>query len=183
MGFLPGGSLPPAGTYHLQGATLMKRLERFTKRISALFNWVALAALTIMLVIVSADIAGAKFFNKPFPGAMDVVSLLGLLLIGFSVSQTYLMGRHIKVDFISILLPAPVRKIIQSLSIGLCILFFTAAVWRLFLYARYFQTHGESSLTVNVPLAPFAYALGVAFIPMITALFIQLYRVWKGPEG
>ncbi len=161
----------------------MKRLEKLTKKISALFNWVALGALAVMLLIVSIDIVGAKSLSKPFPGAMDIVSLLGLVLIGFSCSQTYLMGRHIKVDFVSMLLPTRIRKVIRSVSIGLCILFFIIAIWRLFHYAHYFQTNKESSLTINIPLAPFAYALAIAFIPMVMALFIQVYQVWKGREG
>lgn len=160
----------------------MERIEKITRLISSLFNWVALSALAAMLLIVTADIIGAKIFSRPLRGAMDLVSLVGLLLIAFSVTQTFLMGRHIKVDFVSILLPYIFRKIIRIASSIICLLFFTIATWRIFAYAYYFQTRGDSSLTVNIPLAPFAYALGVAFMPMLMALLVQTYNAWKGRE-
>jgi TRAP-type C4-dicarboxylate transport system permease small subunit len=162
--------------------TGMKSFEKIARLISAGFNWVALAALGIMLGIVSANIVGAKFLGKPFPGAMDLLSLLGLVIIGFSAAQTYLMGRHIKVDFVSILLPARIRKGIRCVSISLCILLFLAAVWRLFLYARDLQINGETSMTVNIPFSPFAYALAIAFIPLVMLLCVQLYRICKGEK-
>jgi len=158
----------------------MKSLEKLARLISTGFNWVALAALGIMLAIVSANIVGAKFLSKPFPGAMDLLSLLGLVVIGFSAAQTYLMGRHIKVDFVSILLPLRIRKIVRFVSTSLCMLLFLTAVWRLLLYARDLQINGETSMTINIPLSPFAYALGIAFIPMVMLLCVQLYQVCKG---
>lgn len=170
----PGHSFP--------GGTDMKGFEQLARWISAGFNGVALAALSIMLVVVSADIVGAKFLGKPFPGAMDLLSLLGLVIIGFSTSETYLRGRHIKVTFVSILLPPRIRKGIRFVSTSLCILLFLTAVWRLLVYARGLQVYGETSMTVNFPLAPFAYALGIAFIPVVMVLCVELYRLSKGQD-
>ncbi len=182
MALPPGGSwIDPPG-HHLIDGRDMKWLELLARRISIGFNWVALAALGLMLAIVSADIVGAKFLGKPFPGSMDTVSLLGLVLIAFSTAQTYLMGRHIKVTFISVLLPPRIRKIVRCVSMSLCLLLFLTAVWRLLLYARDLQGYGETSMTVNIPLAPFAYALGIAFIPVVMVLCVQLVQVWKGQD-
>lgn len=156
--------------------------EKLGRRIGRFFNWFALAALSVMLIVVSADIVGAKFLGKPFPGAMDLLSLLGVIIIGFSTAETYLMGRHIKVTFVSMLLPPRIRKVVRLSSTSLCILLFLVAVWRLLLYARDLQVYGESSMTVNFPLAPFAYALGIAFIPVVMILLVQLYRLLKGQD-
>jgi TRAP-type transport system small permease protein len=155
-------------------------LERFTEKISFWFAGFALTALSAMLLLVTLDIIGAKVFSLPVSGAMDLTSLLGLLLIGFSMPQTYLSGRHIKVDFVMIRTPRVPRKIFRCLSTALCTLFFIFVVWRLFLYAHDLQVYGEKSLTVKIPLFPFAYALAVAFLPMLLAVPIQFYRTLKG---
>lgn len=177
-----GGSLDDPSSNNFIYWTVMKSLEKLARLISTVFNWVALAALGTMLAIVSANIVGAKFLAKPFPGAMDLLSLLGLVIIGFSAAQTYLMGRHIKVDFVSTLLPSRIQKIIRYVSTSLCILLFLTAVWRLLLHARDLQINGETSMTVNIPLSPFAYALGIAFIPMVMLLCVQLYQAFKGQD-
>ena len=157
-------------------------LERFIRKISRWFNGLALIALSAMLFLVALDIIGAKVLSLPVPGAMDLTSLLGLLLIGFSMPQTYIKGRHIKVDFLMRLAPKGLRKVLRSLSACLCTLFFIFVVWRLFLYAHDLQVYGEKSLTVKIPLFPFAYALAVAFLPMILVVPIQLYRALKGSD-
>jgi TRAP-type C4-dicarboxylate transport system permease small subunit len=160
----------------------MHLLEILTRHISSWFNGLALIALSAMLFLVTVDIIGAKIFSLPVPGAMDLTSLLGLLIIGFSMTQTYLKGRHITVDFLMILAPKRLRRVLRSLSMLLCTLFFLFVVWRLFLYAHDLQTYGEKSLTVKIPLFPFAYALAAAFVPMLLAVPIQLYRIWKGSQ-
>ena len=158
----------------------MDKFEKIIEQTSRWFNGFALIALTLMLLLVTADIVGAKVFSRPVPGAMDLTSLLALLLIGFSMTQTFIMGRHIKVDFVMMRVPHRFRRILRSLSLSLCFLFFVFIVWRLFLYAHDLQMYGERSLTIKVILYPFAYALAVAFLPMLLAVPIKLYRTWKG---
>ena len=150
----------------------MGGLETFTRGLSNCFLWVALVALALMLGLVTADIIGAKGLRMPVSGAMDLSSLLALLAIAFSTAQTHRMGRHIKVDFVTMFLPKKVRKIIRFVSTSLCVLFFATVLWRLVLYAEGVQVHHEASLTVKIPLAPFAYAMALAFLPMLLVLLL-----------
>lgn len=160
----------------------MRGLETFTRRLSNCFFWVALVALASMLGLVTADIVGTKALRMPVSGAMDLSSLLALLAIAFSTAQTNRMGRHIKVDFVTMLLPKKVRKIIRFISTSLCVLFFATALWRLVLCAAGMQAHHEASLTVKIPLAPFAYAMALAFLPMLLVLLLELRAIAKGDD-
>jgi len=159
----------------------MQLLEKITRYISRWFNGIALAALSAMLFLVAVDVIGAKLVSRPVSGAMDLASLLGLLIIGFSMTETYLKGRHITVDFVIIRTNKRLRNVLRSLNTVLCMVFFVFVTWRLFLYAHDLYVYGEKSLTVRIPLYPFAYALGVAFVPMLLAFPVHLYLKWKGP--
>jgi TRAP-type C4-dicarboxylate transport system permease small subunit len=170
---------------HIPPSSLGERMNNATSQMMRLSNWfnrIALVALTIMLGLVTADIIGAKLLGRPVPGAMDLTSLLALIMVGFSTTQTQIMGRHITVDFMTTRLPKSLRKVLRGGSTMLCIFFFLMVIWRLFLYARDLQIHREVSLTVKIPLAPFAYGLALAFIPMVLVLLIQLWRILKGLE-
>lgn len=160
----------------------MNALEILTRQLSQWFNWIALAALTVMLGLVTVDIVGAKIFRQPVPGAMDLTSLLGLVVIAFAVAQTQLAGRHITVDFLTLRLPKSLQIIVRSISTLFCLFFFAVVIWRLFMHARDMQTLGDASLTVNIPLAPFAYGLAVAFVPMLFVLMIRFYHIIKGAD-
>jgi len=146
------------------------------------FNWVALAGLTVMLGLITVDIVGTKIFKQPIPGAMDLTSLLGLVVIAFSVAQTQVMNRHITVDFLTLRLPKHLRMLVRSISTFLCLLFFIVIIWRAFLYAHDMHVLGDASLTVKIPLAPFAYGLAIAFVPMLLILLIKFYNIMKGVD-
>jgi TRAP-type C4-dicarboxylate transport system permease small subunit len=160
----------------------MNAFERFTRRLSQWFNWIALAGLTVMLGLVTVDIVGAKVFRLPVPGAMDFTSLLGLVVIAFAVAQTQIMGRHITVNFLTLRLPKRIRIIMRSISTLLCILFFAVIIWRAFMHARDMQVLGDASLTVKIPLSPFGYGLAIAFVPMLLILLIHFYYIVKGVD-
>lgn len=146
------------------------------------FNWAALAGLTVMLGLITVDIVGAKIFKQPIPGAMDLTSLLGLVVIAFSVAQTQIMNRHITVDFLTLRLPKYLRMLVRSISTLLCILLIAVIIWRAFLHAHDMHVLGDASLTVKIPLAPFGYGLAVAFIPMLLILLIKFYYIIKGVD-
>jgi TRAP-type transport system small permease protein len=158
----------------------MNAVEKIARYLSGWFNWIALAALTAMLALVTADIVGAKALGLPVPGGMDLTSLLGLLTIAFATAQTHLTGRHIKVEFVTMCLPKKIRKVVRLVSTTLCLLFFGVAFWRVILYAEGLGAHGEASLTVKIPLSPFAYAMAFAFLPMLLVLLLQWYAIVKG---
>lgn len=158
----------------------MEAIERYLNKIESWFSGLALAALTGMLVIVATDIIGSKVFSTPVPGAMDLVSLLGVLVIGFAMPQSYAKGRHIKIEFVTNLMAPGPRKVIRNVSLILCQVFFALIVWRMFLYAHDLWVHGEKSLTVKISVFPFVYALSIAFIPLLIIVPIQLINIWKG---
>ena len=109
-------------------AVKMHLFERLTRHISRWFNGFALIALSAMLFLVTMDIIGAKVFSLPVPGAMDLTSLLGVLIIGFSMTQTYRKGRHITVDFLMIRTPKRLHRVLRCLSTCLCTIFFLFVV-------------------------------------------------------
>jgi TRAP-type transport system small permease protein len=160
----------------------MNTFEKFSIQMSNWFNWAALAGLTVMLGLITVDIVGAKIFKQPIPGAMDLTSLLGLVVIAFSVAQTQIMNRHITVDFLTLRLPKHLRMLVRSISTLLCILLIAVIIWRAFLHAHDMHVLGDASLTVKIPLAPFGYGLAVAFIPMLLILLIKFYYIIKGVD-
>jgi len=155
---------------------MLNIFDRITGLWSSLFNWVALAALLGMVGIVSADIIGAKFFNFPLPGAVELVSFLGVIVAGFSAARTYELGRHIRVDFIVRLLPLGVQRILLCIGLLLSMVLFGLLIWRTFLYGRDIAEAGEVSLTLHIPYTPLVYGLAVACMPLFLLLLGEFVR-------
>jgi len=149
---------------------MLNILEKIVKVWSYWFNWIALIALIGMVGVVSVDIIGAKLFNYPLPGAVELVSFFGVVLVAFSAAQTYEAGRHIRVDFVVMRLPVRVQRVLLSIALLLSMVLFALLIWRTFLYGRDIQVAGEVSLTLNFPYTPFVYGLAIACIPLFLLL-------------
>jgi TRAP-type transport system small permease protein len=154
-------------------------VKRGLERISRWLNLVAVGALLLMFFVMVADILSSKIFNRPITFAVDVASLLALVVASFSVSRTILAGRHIEVEFIVAIFPRGVRRIFNTIASFLSLAFFLLIVWRSIVYANSLLKTGESSLTTHIPTAPFAYGIAVACIPAVLIYVFQTYRDTK----
>lgn len=163
---------------------MLKGFEKFVKLWSNFFNWVAIIALIAMISVVTVDIIGAKIFGSPLPGAVELACFLGVAIAAFSAARTYDQGRHIRVDFGLMILPAKVRRVLLCIASLLSMTLFALLIWRTFLYGRDIQQASEVSLTLNLPYTPFVYGVALACIPLFLLLlvnFIQtLIKVKKG---
>jgi len=129
-------------------------------------EWIGVFAYLLVMVITCVDVLGAKLFRTPVYGAIDIVMLAQLLAISFAASVTLIVGRHIQVEFFSLLLPKRLQIIINCIVHLLGFVLFLLIVWRLFVFGYSFQTGGEETATASIPLYPFVYGAAVACIPV-----------------
>ncbi len=155
---------------------MLDKFENFNRRLSGWLEWIALAALLLMMVITCIDVVGAKVFRWRLLGAIDIVQLSQIVAMSFAASMALLLGRHIQVEFFYNLLPRRAQAVIDSavplLGLGL----FIAIVWRLYELGRSFQTTGEYTATAYIPLYPFGYAIALACIPMCLILLLEFLK-------
>lgn len=145
----------------------MAAFEGFLDTLTDRFNWVSIAALAALLCVALIDIIGSKVFNRPIPGSIDVIGLLGGIITAFSVARTQNLRRHIQVDFVALLLPEKVQYIIGAISSILCLIFVIIVVFTCLEYGISLQKSNERSITLSIPFYPFVYAMIIAFIPLV----------------
>ncbi|MGD8765819.1 MAG: TRAP transporter small permease [Desulfobacteraceae bacterium] len=152
------------------------KFERFNRRVSDWCEWLALAALLLMMVITCIDVVGAKVFRWRLLGAIDIVMLAQIVAISFAAGMTLILGRHIQVEFFFNLLPRRAQKVIGSFMLLLGLGLFILVIWRLCVLGYSFQTSGEYSPTAYIPLYPFAYAAALASIPVCLVLLLEFLK-------
>ena len=151
---------------------MLKKFEKFNRRISEGAEWIGFAALLLMVVLTCVDVASSKLLRAPVFGALDVMMLAQLIAISFAIAIALIMGRHVSVEFFVMILPKRLRSAIECIVnlLGLCL--FTLIVWQLFEYGYGMQVGGEESMTARISLAPFAYAAAVGCIP-VCLIYLQ----------
>ncbi len=149
---------------------IAERLEKVASTVSRSFNWVAGVAMVAMLAGTVADVIGIKVFKNSVPGGMDMVDLLGIVVTGFAIAYTRLIGGHIRVELILNRLPKRAHAGLYSFAALLGLALFVFLTWQSFAYGQTLRSTGEVSMTNGIPLYPFAYALALACIPVCIVL-------------
>ena len=156
----------------------MTRLERSTFSLAHKFNWVAAAAVTVMMVLTCADII-LRIFRHPIPGTYEMVGLLGAIVVSFSLGYTSLMRGHISVEFIVQKLPKRAQIIIDSINSLLGTALFGLITWQSMLYASNLMRTGEVSMTVQMPIYPFVYGIAIGSGMLCLVLLIEFLQSLK----
>jgi TRAP-type C4-dicarboxylate transport system permease small subunit len=160
-------------TEDCEGSPVLDKFEKFNRRVSDWFEWLALAGMLLMMVITCIDVVGAKVFRWRLLGAIDIVMLAQIVAISFAASMALIIGRHIRVEFFFDLLPRRVQAVINSVVLLLGLGLFILVIWRLCVLGYSFQTSGEYSPTAYIPLYPFAYGIALASIPVCLILLLE----------
>jgi TRAP-type C4-dicarboxylate transport system permease small subunit len=153
--------------------TVLRKLEEFNRSLSGWFEWIGLAGLLVLMFITCIDVIGAKVFLKPILGAIDIVMLSQLVAISFAAAFSLLLGRHVQVEFFVARLPRRAQAITDSIVFLLGLILFILIIWRLCVYGYSLQTGGEVSATARIPLAPFAYGIALASVPVCLVFFLE----------
>jgi len=162
---------------------MLRKLEEFNRSLSGWFEWVGLAGLLLLMFITCIDVIGSKVFLQPVFGSIDMVMLSQLVAISFANAFSLLLGRHVTVEFFVPRLPRRAQAVTDSIVFLLALVFFILIVWRLCVHGYSFQSGGEVSATARIPLAPFAYGIAIASVPICVVFFLEfansLIRVVK----
>jgi TRAP-type C4-dicarboxylate transport system permease small subunit len=145
---------------------MLEKFAKFNRIVSGWAQWVGFGVLIFMLALTCVDVIGTKLFRLPIYGSLDLMMLAQLIVISFSGAMALIQNRHVQVEFLMHRLPKRIQTLTDCVIQLLCLVFFALIVWRLFAHGYQLQTGGESTATARIPMSPFAYACGLAIIPM-----------------
>lgn len=153
----------------------MKKIEYLVRTIAEKFNLISAAAVVLIMLVIVVDIT-MRIFRISLPGAYDIVSLLGTLVIAFSLTYTTVMKGHIAVDLVYQKIPEKIHPFIDLFNDAAGFLFFAALSWQSFVYSASLKAAGEVSLTIKIPTYPFVAGIGLSCFLLSIYLFINVIK-------
>ncbi len=134
---------------------------------------VAGTALIGVMLLISSDIVG-RMFGHPVPGAYEIVSLAGGLIIGLAVPATSRAKGHV---FTDLLLAKLARKPKVSLIVATRLIsgfIFLLAGYGMIMMGIRLKDAGEVTAVLALPFYYVAYAMGGAFLIQVLVLFSEI---------
>lgn len=150
----------------------MRRLELFVERIAAVL-------LGAVAVVTAVEVVLRQGFDTRLPDAYTLAGYLQAIAVMWGTAVAVLVGRHIAVDILWELSPAPWRRRIDLFATAACIVFFGALTWMMGLKVERAYGSGEATLELGWPVWPMFLAgmSGAAFA--LVSAFIRWHKVAK----
>ena len=152
------------------------KTEKWLYHVNKAAAWIASVALCVMVLITIVDVVGRYCFNKPLPGAWEIIGLLLVCAGTWAWGYCQMSKHHISVTVIIKRFSLRVQAIIRSFAYLVGFVGFSLICWQMFILAKeYFtMTQGNETLTMGVPFAPFMLMASISAGLMTLVLFIDL---------
>jgi TRAP-type C4-dicarboxylate transport system permease small subunit len=157
------------------------RANRYIARAAAAVNWIAAAAIVLMMLVTTGDVV-LRFFRFSIPGAYETIGFLGALAISFSLPYTAAEKGHIAVDFLVPRLPRRARIVIHSINSLVSLALFAIIAWQSLVYGSVLKANNSVSATLEMPIYPFVYGVAAGCILLCPVLVMDLLLRLRGAE-
>ena len=155
----------------------MSVIEKSINFIARWLNWLAALAVIAVMIIVCVNVLSRSIFGIPLKGTVDIVSLMGVLVIGGAIGHTQVLKGHVRITLFIDMLPKQARTIVTGLVDIAGMVLFGILSWQTILFALGTHENGELSEVLKIPIAPFAFVVSVGCISLTLVLMADLINV------
>jgi TRAP-type C4-dicarboxylate transport system permease small subunit len=150
---------------------------KMVHRLSGWLESLAGIALVVVMILSGADVVG-RTFGKPVPGAYEIISFAGGIVLGFAVPASVINKAHVIVDLVLQKLSPGPRFFFHVVSRLMGAGFLLSGGYALIKMAGRFKTTGDLTPVLELPFYPITYAMGGAFL--ISGLILIFESVQRG---
>ena len=155
----------------------MSIIEKSINLIARWLNWLAALAVVAVMIIVCVNVLSRSIFGIPLKGTVDIVSLMGVLVIGGAIAHTQVLKGHIRITLFIDMLPKQLRAVLTGIVDLAGMVLFGILSWQTILFAMGTHENGELSEVLKIPIAPFAFAVSIGCISLTMVLLADLINI------
>ena len=153
----------------------MMRFFKTVRQCAENANWISAVILLGMMLLTSADVV-LRFFQHPIPGTYEIIGMLSSAVISFSLGYTSVARGHIAVDLLVKKLSRGKQQLVETLNAIAATVLFAVVTWQAMCHGVVLMQTGEVSLTVKLPLYPFAFGVAAGCALLCIVLISDLVR-------
>jgi len=143
---------------------------------------IAAVCLFCMALLTGTDVLMRGVWNTPIFGCEEIVSILGIVVVGFALPYAHQQKSHIGVEIFVRRLPRRVRRTVKLLTTTATLALVSIVAWRMYLYAQTQSQSGEVSMNLELPDYLIIYVLAFGFLVYALFLARDIARFLKGGE-
>ena len=154
--------------------------QRWVLKVAEVFcNHVASVILSILVLLIVADVVLRYFLGKGMPGSYELTEYMFGLIIFFGLAYTQVKGRHVAVDLVVSRLSPRMRKAIGCFTYPATVFLLVLISLQTGLRAVTSYLRHEVSGVLGVPIAPFVFAAALGILAFLLVTLIDFVQSLK----
>jgi TRAP-type C4-dicarboxylate transport system permease small subunit len=150
----------------------MPRLDKTITATAEKANWIAAAALILMMLLTTLDVI-LRLFKSSIPGTYEIIGLLGAVVASFALGYTSVEKGHIAVDFLVMRFSPKAQTLVGAVNALIAAALFSIITWQSLLYALDLMKKGQVTLTVQLPIYPFVFGIAAGCGLLALVLLVE----------
>jgi TRAP-type C4-dicarboxylate transport system permease small subunit len=151
--------------------------ERVLSDVTHRVSNVGQIVLMVMVLLVIVDVTLRRVFNRPFPWSLEVVQVMLVVVIFFSIAYCGVKKAHVSIDALISKFPPKVQVIIDVITYSLGVLLFAFMTWGGAVSAMgKWHTHYITGI-LPIPIYPFSLVVAFGSALLALVLLVQLLNL------
>jgi TRAP-type C4-dicarboxylate transport system permease small subunit len=166
----------------MKNGNLLQTIANGVHGLIKALTWIASGALGILILFVVTNILSRFLFKKPLPGTIEIIELVSVVIVFFSVAYTETKRAHIYVELLVSRLSRRSQAVLASMMYFLAAVFFAVMGWRGGVMAwSYLVPMIRETYVLSIPIAPFLFVISLGSFVLALETLIHVFQPL--PEG
>jgi TRAP-type transport system small permease protein len=139
--------------------------------------------LAAMMLVTVADVTSRTLFNRPITGAYDLVELLLVGSVFFSIPEVFLRGENIVIDFIDHLFGRRAIDVLKVIANLLAFLMLAVLLWQMVAPARdairFHEVSSDLAIPMGVHWSLMIFGVALALLPAALILIQSMLALLR----
>jgi TRAP-type C4-dicarboxylate transport system permease small subunit len=154
---------------------MLSTLERISNNLNKWFTWIGGIALLTLTGIACANML-MRPIGSPLKGAYELVGFFGALVVALPLGYAQINRSHISVDILATRYSKRTKRVMNTISSVVCMVFFILVAWQTADYATAIWKRGETSETLRIIYHPFVYLVAFCCLLLSFVLLIDFLK-------
>ena len=155
---------------------MVRPRNRFAEGLTAILEYLTMACIAIMSILVIAQVVLRYVFNDPLTWSEEMARIVFIYLSFIGIGAAYGRRRHMFIDALIIVLPAKAKRAVQYVVTGIASAFLLAVIM---ITARSMVELYRMDITTPALEYPMAFVyliIPLGLSALITQMWLDLYK-------
>ncbi|MBN1189677.1 MAG: TRAP transporter small permease [Dehalococcoidales bacterium] len=157
-------------------STAVAAIDKLLSAISHRLSNVGQVTLVAMVLLITADVILRRLFNSPLPWSLELVEIMLVLVVFFSVAYCGSRQGHVSIDVLVSRFPQRLQSVIDIIVNVLGFLVFATMCWGSITSAIHTMHVNRITGLLPIPVFPFVLAVALGSCLLALVVLVQLLK-------